>query len=465
MLDALIGVVVFGLFIVAVGASLLFSQRGFLASGDHMRGAFLAEESLEALRTIRDADFILLTAGTYGVQVGPAGTWQLASSGSTTSDGYTSIVTITLPQEDTVQATARTSWNHGNGRSGSVLLTTEITNWQVEQPIGNWNSVSQQGAYTDIGVLFTKVIVKDEYAYVTSGDTAGLYIFDVSNLSNPVRVASSFSLGAAGYDLLTIGDVLYVLTADTSAELQSYNISSPTSLSAGNLLDQKNIPGDDRARSLAYFNGTLFVGAREDGTEHELYSYSASEGTLSLLDSLDNAGGFMDLSIHQAYAYSANTQDVSELRVVDVFDPADLSDAPGVGYNVTDVYDGNAVATYGTAAFLGRLDGSSIEELVMFDIADSIVPSPPPGPWYYEVGGNAEDIAAEPGGRYLFLASSHPSKELQVIDPTLLSHGQPAEMTYYDSPNGAAKGVYYDILKDRVFLATNDAFEIIQPGP
>lgn len=465
MLDALLGVVIFGLFIVAVGSSLLFSQRGFLASGDHMRGAFLAEKSLEALRTIRDQDFSLLTPGTYGVQIGSGNTWELTGSGAVTTDGYTSTVTITASGTDTIVAVARTAWDHGMGRSGSVVLTTEVTNWQREQPIGNWSNVSQQSAYVNIGILFNKVVVRGNYAYVTSGNTTGLYVFDVSDLNNPVRTAGTFSLGAAGYDLLAVGDILYVLTSDTSSELRSYDISSPTTLSATDLIGQENIPADNRARSLGYFNGSLFVGAREDGIESELYSYSASGGSLTLLDSFDNAGGFMDISVRQAYIYSSNTQDVAELRVVDAFDPANLTDAPGVGYNLTDIYDGSAVATFGTAALLGRLDGSSIEELILFDITDSVVPSPPPGPWYYEVGGNAEDLAVEPGGRYIFLASSHPDKELQVVDPNRLSGGQPAELTSYDSPNGAASGVFYDMIKDRVFLATNDAFEIIQPGP
>jgi len=465
MLDALLGIVIFGLFVIAIGASLLFSQRGFLASGDHMRGAFLAERSLEALRTMRDADFDLLTAGTYGVQIGESGTWEFTGTGTVTSDGYTSAVTIALPSSDTVRAVATTTWDHGMGRTGIAEVTTEITNWQIEQPIGNWASVSQQSAYTDIGALFNKVIVSGDYAYVTSGDAAGLYVFDVSNLSSPSRVASAFSLGAVGYDLLAVGDVLYVITDDTSSELRAYDISSPTTFSAIDLIDQENISGDDRARSLGYFNGTLFVGSREDGSEPELYSYSVSEGELTFLDSFDNEGGFMDLSIREAYVYSGNTQDVSELRVVDAFNPANLLDAPGVGYNLTDIYDGNAIATFGTSALVGRLDGSSIEELVLFDLEESIVPSPPPGPWYHEVGGNAEDIAIEPGGRYVFLASNHPNKELQVVDPNRLANGQPAELEYYDSPNGAAQGVFYDMLKDRVFLATFDAFEILQPGP
>ncbi|PIR49647.1 hypothetical protein COU79_03800, partial [Candidatus Peregrinibacteria bacterium CG10_big_fil_rev_8_21_14_0_10_54_7] len=125
MLDALLGVVVFGLFIIAVGSSLLFSQRGFLASGDHMRGAFLAEQSLEALRTMRDQDFSLLTEGDHGVRVGLGGTWELTESGATTSDGYASHVTIAASGADTVFAVAQTAWNHGMGRSGSVVLTTE----------------------------------------------------------------------------------------------------------------------------------------------------------------------------------------------------------------------------------------------------------------------------------------------------------------------------------------------------
>jgi hypothetical protein len=466
LLDALLGIVVFGLFITAAGASLLFSQSGFLASGDRMRGTFLSEQSLEAVRNIRDQDFALLSAGTYGIQVGASGMWELFGTGTTTSDGYTSNVTITVSGSSTIAASARTQWNHGLSRSGSVVLVTEVTNWRVEQAIGNWSSVSLQGSYIDGGLpLFQKVIVKGNYAYITSTNGAGLYVFDISNLASPTRVANAFTLSAAGYDLLAVGDVLYVLTSDTSSELRSYDIGSPNTLLPTDIIAQVSIPGDDRGRSLDYFNESLFVGAREDGAESELYSYSASGGNLTLLDSLDTSGGFIDIAVRQAYVYSGNTDNVAELRVADAFDPADLQDAPGIGYNLTDVYDGNAVITFGTGLIVGRVDGSSIEEIVLFDIEDSPVPSPPPGPWYHEIGSSASDIAIEPGGRYAFIASDHADKELQIIMPDRLSAGLQAEVEVYDSANGAANGVFYDMSKDRLFLATNDALEIIQPGP
>lgn len=467
MLDALLGVVVFGLFIAAVGSSLLFSQRGFLASGDRMRAVFLTEQLLEAVRSIRDSDFSLLAEGTFGARIGAGNVWELWGTGAVTADGYASRVTIAASGADTVFATAQTSWNHGLGRSGTVVLTAEITNWRIEQPVGDWSSVSQEGEYIDGGVpVFNKVVVRGDYAYVTSGaGGAGLYVFDISDLGNPTRVASAFSLGAAGYGLLAVRDVLYVTTSDTSAELRSYDISSPETLAADDLIAQVNLAGDGRARSLAYFDGSLFVGAAEDGAADEFYSYAASGGVLTLQDSFDNAGGFLDIAIRQGYAYSGNTQDVAELRVLDVFDPSDIVDAPGVGYNVTDVYDGNAILAFGTGVMLGRVNGSSIEELVLFDIADSDVPSPPPGPWYHEVGGDAADLGVEPGGSYVFLASNHADKELQVVDPRLLSAGLPAEVEYYDSANGAGNGLFYDMIRDRLFLATNDALEILRPAP
>lgn len=465
LLDALLGIVVFGLFISAVGTSLLFSQRGFLSSGDRMRGVYLAEQSLEALRSIRDQDFNLLQEGVHGVRIGSSGVWELFGTGTLTSDGYDSRVSITASGTSTILASARTQWNHGLGRSGSVVLTTEVTNWRIEHPVGNWSSVSLEGSYIDGGLpLFQNVVVKGNYAYVTSTNGAGLYVFDISNLAGPLRVANAFSLSAAGYDLLIVGNVLYVLTSDSSSELRSYDISSPTTLLPTDSISEINIPGDDRARSLGYFNESLFVGARESGAESELYSYNATDGILTLQDDFDAPGGFMDLAVRQAYIYSANTDNVAELRVTDAFDPADLQDAPGVGYNLTDVYDGNAIVTFGTGVLLGRLNGTIIEEIVLFDISDSPVPSPPPGPWYHEIGSSALDIAVEPGGKYAFIASDHPDKELQIIMPGRLSSGLQAEVEIYDSTNGSANGVFYDISKDRIFLATNDALEIFKPG-
>ncbi|MDA1209225.1 MAG: hypothetical protein O2904_04315 [bacterium] len=463
LIDVLIGIVLFGMFMTAIGTSMLFNQRSFLSTGDRMRAVFLAEAGLEAARSVRYEDFSQLSAGTYGMQIGVDGLWNLAGTGTVTSDNYTTTITIAPIDSNTFSAVAATSWDFGMQRAGTITATTELTHWNQVKPLGNWATISRQGLYIDGGTPgFNSVTVSGDYAYITSSAGAGLYVFDISDPATPTRVASSFSLGAAGYRTVVDGTSLYVATGDTGSEVRSYNITLPSSLSAGNLIASANVPGDDRVRALGVFNDTVLVGATEDvTTHHELYSYSTA---LVLLDSLDNAGSFLDMYLADGYAYLASGQDVAELRVVDIFDPANLEDAAGVGYNLTDVYDGIAIARSGTGILLGRMNGAIIEELILFDNALSTVPSPPPGPFYYEVGGEVTGIAIDPSGTYGFLSSDASSKEFSAVRINSLVAGKPAEAGSYDSDQGFGRGLFYDMQRDRIFLISDSSLEILQPS-
>lgn len=468
LLDALLGAALFAVFIAAVGVTILVGQIGFLRSGDASRATFLSEKALEAVRTIRDADWDSLTAGgPYGVSLGSGGTWEFSGTGTTTSDGYTTSVTLTASGTDAFLITSNTSWSISQDRSGSVQLESMVTNWRELQTIGNWNSISVEGSTIISGTpLFQKVLVSGNYAYVTSNRLsggAGLYIFDVSNFSSPQRVASSFTLPSNGHNMTIVGDRLFVISEDTSAEVLLYDISDPENLSALHLLDSANVPGDSRARSIAYYDDYIYIGATEDGTEAEFYSYSVTDDELVLVDSHHTDGTLYDMVLKDAYAYMASGENVAELRLVDIFDPADVQDAPGNGYNLTDTNDALSVYGFGTGMLLGRAEGGVIEELILFDIAGSIVPSPPPGPYYFEVSGNVYDVIVEPGGRYAFIASDFSDKEMQIILPNTLVNGGAAEATYYDA-SSAGRGVHYDLAKDRLFFVSNDTLFIFQPG-
>jgi len=113
---------------------------------------------------------------------------------------------------------------------------------------------------------------------------------------------------------------------------------------------------------------------------------------------------------------------------------------------------------------LGRSNGAVIEELVLFDIADSAVPSPPPGPWYYEMGDSARDIDADPSGMYAFIASDFDNAELLVVSLSLFVGGQPPNVGFYNTETGDGRGLNYDIQRDRIFFVTNTAFLILSPG-
>ncbi len=336
--------------------------------------------------------------------------------------------------------------------------------------MGTWNALFHVGTHLeDPPVNFNDVAIKGDYAFVTSeteGGGAGLYVFDISNLGLPTRIAEGFFLGAEGHQLLVSGNTLFVITSMPGAELQAFDVSAPEEFSADKLIDTYNIPEDGKARSIAVFGTTLFVGSQQDGSQPEFYSFNISDPSdISLLDSLNDDGSYNSITLYGGYAYIANSEDIAELTVIDVFDPSSMQFAPGIGYNLTDVPDGKAIVSFEDSVAIGRSVGDVIQELALFDISDSPVPSPPLGPWYRGVGTDVHDLDRSATGKYIFAATEHESAEVQVIDSDLWRAGQMPLIASYDTDTGIGRGLIYDPIRDRLFAVTTSALLIFSPNP
>jgi len=470
LLDALVGITVFAFFVGIAGFSLLLSQQTAIRSGDRVRASMLSEQAIEAVRSVRDADFGNLAEGQYGVSIGTDGTWQLTGTGSLSEDGFVTSVQLQALDDDQFELTATTTWTFDTARFGSVILTAHLANWRKEKEIGNWAAPVLDGAFVDTSnPLFNAVTIMGEYAFVTSeisSGGAGLYVLDISNPALPIRVSDGFSLGVSGYELIVSGNVLFVLTGDDANEVRAYNISDPNLLSSDQLLGTYNIPGVGRARSLALFGTTLYVGAQESTTGAEFYALDVSApAQISLMGFLDIEGGVLDVALYEGYAYLGSTQDVGELVVIDVFDPQDMVVMECGGCNLTDVPDGQAVGAFNGIVLLGRSIGDFIQELVLFSIAEGPAPAPPPQPKYYGVDANVNGLAWEPTGTYAFLATDDGDQELQVIDINRFQTDQFPRVASVDTTTGNGRSVTYDAFRDRVFLTTNGAVLLYAPGP
>lgn len=468
MMDVLLGLAIFSIFVGFIVVAMLFSQRGLLVGGDRMRAVFLSQRALEGVKAVRDGSYAALTAGTHGVRLGTNGKWELSGTGVVTSDHFVTSVTLVPDGTKKMKVTTTTSWDFGPNRSGAVELHTTFADWRTTKAIGNWGTVALQGSYVDAGnPLFNNAIANENYAYVTSevAGGAGLYIFDISNLASPLRVNAGFSIGASAYDVAIGNGLLYVSTSQDSGEIQIYDITNPLTLSTANLVGTINISGSGRARALAFYNNTLFVTATEDSTQAEFYAFDVENpASVSVADSLDDTASYLDVHLHEGYAYVASSSDTLELRVIDVFNPQDLQFAPGNGYNLTDTPNANAVVTFGNYAILGRANGDAIEEFVLFDISASPVPTPPPGPWYMNAGEGVNSLDVDPSGTYAFAATNLTTAEFRVIDIATFAAGGSPLTGSYNTTSGQGRGVYYSPELDRVFLMTNKGFLILRPS-
>jgi Tfp pilus assembly protein PilV len=124
VVEVLLAATVFGLLATAVAGALVYGRISNANAGDHNRASLLAEEGLEAVRNIRDANFTNLADGTYGL-VQSGGTWALSGSSDATGI-FTRQVTISTIDATRKNVAVTVSW----GSSQSVTASGRMADWQ-----------------------------------------------------------------------------------------------------------------------------------------------------------------------------------------------------------------------------------------------------------------------------------------------------------------------------------------------
>jgi len=466
LLEAIIAIGVFALFLGGIGLTLVLGERTTLVAGDRTRAAFLAEQQLEAVRQMRAVSFASVTTGDHGLKLNASG-WSWSGT-LVKNNGYTSWVTVTSKGTDWMEIASNVKWNFSNTRSGSILMTTQLTNWKKIATVGNWATMTRIALSTISGTPdLQSITVSGNFAFITGTQASGgmgLYIFNIANPASPVRVASSFNLGASAYGITVVDNRLFIATGHATQEVQVYDITDPTNLMVGNMINSYDLPGSGKARSIAVYGSHVFVGSLLDAPNNELTAIQMSEtGPMTLLSSLSVSGSVLGIALQDGYAYLANSYNVGEFQVIDIFDAENMVFAPGVGIDITDVQDGNAIATTGTSALIGRISGSTIDELILYDIGLSPVPSPPPGPWTLEIGGDVRAISTIFGSRYVFIGNSKDNTELLVLDLVKFAQGAVPTVRTYDA-DAPIRGLFYNWQNDRLFAISSSGLFIFAPG-
>lgn len=452
----LLGITVFALFLTATGMVLMQGQESSVQAGDRIRGTFAALRGLEAARSIRDGSFAGLTAGAHGTALNASDTWVFSGTSTTLSGTYVNSVTVTANAADWVSVLSSTTWKHGRYATGSVLLRSELTNWRAAAGIGTWTSASLEGSYTNAGnPLFARMAIAGNYAYI-AGDTSsggtGLYVVSISSTTSP-SLTTAFALGATAYDVAVKGNVLYVLTNSSTQEIRVYDITTPASPS---LKTSYNLSGSSLATSLALDGQYLYVGATQNASYDEFYSFDVSNtGAVLYVDSLNMTQTVNSVSLDGTGAYLAMNDSASEMRVVDIADPSSM--VSQADYNISGSDVGRDVIATGTSALLGRQRNAATEEMAYVQVNNAA------GPWYKEGSGSLLGIDTDPLTCYGFLAADSSGKAFQIVDLRNKTSSI-SELWTYNSTTGQGRDVYYDPVRDRVFVLTRRSLLIFQPS-
>lgn len=143
LVDVILGATLFLIIVTFAIPSLLYGEESTMLSGQRQRAVIYAEEGLEALRNLRDANFSNLTiGGPYGLATS-SGFWSL--NGTSTTDGeFTRQIFIGNLGADRLVATSTVTWSQNLQRNSAISLTTYLTNWEktINLPIEIVASVS-----------------------------------------------------------------------------------------------------------------------------------------------------------------------------------------------------------------------------------------------------------------------------------------------------------------------------------
>lgn len=440
----------FVMLLTAFAGVFLDGERASSSAGDRVQALLYAESGMEAVRNIRNADFLNLTEGQHGLLYA-SGTWGFSGT-QDTAGIFTRNVVVTSLGKDRVGATTTVTWQQGGQGTGTVSLFRFFSNW-LDLRYWYYPGIVSKKTLTNGG---DKIQVEGNYAYVTSDAGGVLYIVDVTSSSSP-SVVGSITLTGDLQNLYVSGNYAYVVSTDNTKELQVVNV---TNKASPTLAGSYNAPGSEDANGL-YIVGTKLYMTRQNGGQDEFAIINISNpANPALLGSLNLGATAFEPIVSGNYAYIASDNNTEELQIVNIANPASPFMAGTLNLSLKEQNRSSAVAINGTILYLGQG-----KDLYIIDVASTTNPVQKSNT---SVADYFNDVSINLGknGRYLFVATSDINKEFKVYDVSSTTapviYGTSLDLTG-DNPS---YGIAYSTSTNIVYVvghSVTDSFFIIAP--
>ena len=439
------------LFVVATVSA---GRESVNTAGLRTQATFLAEEGLEAVRNIRDADYTNLVNGTYGLSTSGS-QWDFSGSSDAT-DGFTRAVTIADGPANIKQVTSTVTWQQTPQRSGSLSLVTYLANWLIAKVTGgDWTN---PGEVTTVDLSGSrnglKIAIQGDYAYIVRSGGTDFSVIDISNPTAPTQVGST-SVSGTPSDVDVSGNYAYVSSNSNRHELIVIDISTPSSPST---VGSYNAHGKQNANAVLVNGTTVYVG--RDSSDTEVFSLDVSTpSSPSLLDSIDLDGDVNGLAFSTSggtdYLHLASSNEI-EYEIYDVTTPSSMTSVGNLDFSGKNDALSVAVISDGSVAFVGRRNG----QFISIDLSTISSPSELDT---IDIGTGLNDIAIDGTDTYAFLATDKNTQEFQVVD--ISNTSAPSVVGFVDAA-GDLNGVAYDGTTDTAYAVgedNNEELVVYQP--
>ncbi len=480
--------VAFGLFVFGVsslGYLILGSNIGSRQGVERSKAVLLAQEGIEAARSIRDSGFSNLTIGDHGLRLSPLNQWEFFGTSDFTDTYYERVVSVESVGPARRKATSKVTWQFSGARLNTVEVISYLVDFvqrlifDISQTdflalsrnslqatsdidgevklafLGNWTNATVFATSAVDGLGANDIDVSNPSAlYVATNNSASgeeFTVFDISNISGleagntpgtgvipeigSVEIASNVNAVSVyrGY--------AYLATDDSAGELKVVRLSDYT------IVNSYNTP--TAALAIATTNNVAYVGTSINGSGSEFYALNISspESPLPQLGSTEIASNVFGIAASASRAYLATAHDSKELFVLDL---SSFSELVSSTQDLAGTADATAVFVDGSVVYISRLN-SADPEFYIFNLPLMTLAG------RAEVSGNVNDVSINNARAYL--ATSLDDRELVVLDLTACLPLCP-EAGFADLNTASdASAVYF--LGAYVYLATaNDLLEI-----
>ncbi len=423
LLEAIIAIAILVIVFTGIIMVSLGGLTGSLRGEERLQATALAQETLEAVRSIRDFDWKNLTAGVHGLS-DESGYWAF-SGASDTAGNYTRSITVTDVDATTKDVTVHMQWLALAGVTNAIDITNRFTNWlknswtqtlQADFNAGTRNSalvtntaggevtLENRADFVNAGVYATHdfpgggditdiYIVGNTLYLVTTNDGTGKEFasVDISNVSNGAMTdLNSLELGTQANRVVVSGGYAYIATNSSSEEVMIVRLSDFAKV---NSID---VPGSANATGLSLSGATLYV-AKKKSSSKEFYAYDVSspQGPIgSPVGSTELGADVNDIAVSGGYAYVAANDDSKELMVIRLSDYSVVKTV-----NLAGSAEATTVQIAGTTAYVGR-ENSSDPEFYSLNVASPEVSIPINGSVDFGSDENVIDLAISGGSVY-----------------------------------------------------------------